>query len=97
MAKFRCQRQLRTVGRSVYVPWPKQALLDLRLFVGDWIEFELDTDTHEVTIRAVYRRDVAPMPGPRVNARDMLPAAPADPPMPPHPDDKQRQLVEVGS
>lgn len=95
MARFRCQRQVSKVGHSSYVPFPRQAMLDLRLFLGDWVEFELNTDTHEVTIRPMHWRDVAPMLGPKVNVRDMVPSAPADPPMPKHPDDKQQQLVEV--
>jgi hypothetical protein len=71
-------------------------MLDLRLFLGDWCEIELDTETHEVRIRPVLWRAVAPMPGPKTNTHDMVPQVPSDPPAPRPVDTRQRELVEVG-
>lgn len=96
MAKFRCQRQVSRVGGSSYIPMPRQALLDLRLFMGDWVEIELDTETHTIRIRPLQLRDVAPRPGPRWNCHDMVPDSLIGSPAPRNKDEERRQLVEVG-
>lgn len=96
MHLFRCQRQVSKCGGSTYIPIPRQAMLDLRLFVGDWVEVVLDAENHQVTLRALQRRDVQPMPGPRQNVRDMVPDQLTDPPRPTLNDPRQRELVEAG-
>lgn len=71
MALLRATRRLQPVGGSSYVPIPRRALLELRLFTGDWCEWILDTDEHTLTLRAVQRRDVLPLL--KLRSNDMVP------------------------
>jgi hypothetical protein len=77
MALLRTTRRLQPVGGSSYVPIPRRALLELRLFTGDWCEWILDTDAHTLTLRAVKRRDLVPMM--KVRTHDMAPDDGAEP------------------
>lgn len=76
MAKLRCTRRLQPVGGSSYVPIPRRALLELRLLVGDWLEWELDTDARTLTLRPVRFREQMPIAHRRWN--DMAPDAGSD-------------------
>lgn len=96
MALFRCQRQVSKCGGSTYIPFPRQAMLDLRLFMGDWVEVILDTDTHTLTVRPLKWRSVAPMPGPKQNTHDMVPDELTAPACPTLLNRNQPQLQEVG-
>lgn len=95
MAKFRCQRQVSRCGGSTYIPVPRQAMLDLRLFFGDWVEIELDTETHVVTLRPLQWRAVAPQPGPRQNPHDMVPDELSTPRHLPRRPSQQQSFAEV--
>lgn len=71
MSLLRATRRLQPVGGSSYVPIPRRALLELRLFTGDWCEWILDTDQGTLTLRPVKRRDVVPLV--KFRANDMVP------------------------
>lgn len=77
MALLRTTRKLSAVGGSSYVPIPRRALLELRLFTGDWCEWILDTDANTLTLRAVTRRPVVPLV--KFRANDMVPDELEDP------------------
>lgn len=77
MALLRTTRRLQPVGGSSYVPIPRRALLELRLFTGDWCEWVLDTDAHTLTLRPVKRRELVPMM--KVRTNDMAPDDGAEP------------------
>lgn len=76
MAKLRCTRRLQPVGGSCYVPIPRRALLELRLLVGDWLEWELDTDERTLTLRPVKFREQLPITRARWN--DMAEEKPSE-------------------
>lgn len=69
--KYRTTRRVQKVGGSSYVPIPRLAMLSLRLFIGDWVEYELDDETHVLTMRPVNFRSVVPTL--RLRTNDMAP------------------------
>lgn len=52
---------MRKNGNSAYLAIPRLARLELKLFVGDWVDVDLDTDARVIIIRPAIPRTSAPM------------------------------------
>lgn len=95
--RYKSIRACRVVGKAIYISIPRLARLEMRLFPGDWVEMELDTDTKILTLKPVHAREEVPLI--TFVRPDMVPATAAAVPPPivrkPHVD--QPQLAELAS
>jgi len=73
-------RKLKAVGGTTSVYLPRLARIELKLFVGDWVELELDTDARTLILRAATPRTEFPLI--KRPFDDMVPLVPEDPPAP---------------
>lgn len=95
--RYKSLRQLRRIGKALYVAFPQTAQFELRLFTADWVELELDPDAKTLTIRPVHARTEVPLLSFR--RPDMIPATAAALPLPADAKttDDQQLLVDVAS